>query len=526
MMIAAAGLTPVASAPYTRCTERDHAAVHRNHRHVLDEYANSPHANSSWRCVRDRVLKRFRYKHRAQQPAGPTAGGLFLLSRAAASRKQGRRGSRKMTDCAGRRIPLRVAIVGFGTVGRAVARLLVELAPPELELAAIINRDIARKIRPSIPSVVRWSESMDDALAPDIDVIVEVIGGRSPAESWIRRALLAGKSVVTANKQVMAHAGPALLETAAQGGRHLRFEAAVAGGVPVVRGIEQGLAGDDLTSVTGILNGTCNHVLSRMESARVPFRVALEEAQRLGFAEADPSDDVRGFDSQAKLAILSHLALRAQVDPGAIPTHPIDTIAAVDFVYAEQIGCTIRQVGRVERTADVRTVVAGVGPTLVPADSPLARVRGSENLVMLRGRFGGETTFGGRGAGGEPTAVAVVSDLLAIAREREPSAPRSSIRAQVSPEFTSAHYVRFTVSDRPGIIAAIATVFARHGIRIDSILQEPGFPELRRPFVVTLEPASSSAVRGAMKDISTFAFLGEPPVVLPVLSAVPAGVVA
>jgi homoserine dehydrogenase len=426
----------------------------------------------------------------------------------------------------GRAAPTRVAIAGFGTVGRAVARLLLELAPAELELTAIINRDVCRKIVPWVPPAVRWSDTIDDALGADVDIVVELIGGRAQAEAWIRRALGAGKSVVTANKQVMAHAGPELLDMAARAGRHLRFEAAVAGGVPVVQAIEHGLAGDDLTRVAGILNGTCNYVLSRMEAGRVSFCAALAEAQARGLAEADPSQDVQGLDAQAKLAILVQLALRAHVAPDAIPTCRIDTIDAVDFLYAEQLGCTIRQVGWAERTADPKTILAAVGPTLVPIDSALARVRGSENMVTLRGRFGGETTFGGLGAGGEPTAVAVVSDLLAIARAREPSAARSWSGADVSPEYTSSHYVRFTVADRPGIIAAIATVFARHGINIDAILQEPGFPELRRPFVVSLEPASSRAVDRAMNDMSAFDFLGEPPVVLPLLSAVPAGVFA
>jgi homoserine dehydrogenase len=423
--------------------------------------------------------------------------------------------------------PSRVAIAGFGTVGRSVARLLQELAPPELELAVIVNRSIDRKRVDWIDPRVRWSENIDDALGDGVDILVELIGGRSPAEEWIRRALQAGKSVVTANKQVIAHAGPELLEEAVRSGHQVRFEAAVAGGVPVIRAIEHGLAGDSLTRVAGILNGTCNYILSRMERQRIPFWEALAEAQALGLAEADPSQDIEGFDAQAKLAILAHVALRAHVPASAIQARRIDTIDAVDFLYAEQMGCTIRQVAWAERTADPRVLTAAVGPVLVPLDSPLARVRGSENLVTLRGRFGGETTFGGLGAGGEPTAVAVLSDLLAIAREAAPCGTRAAAaRAVVSPDFTSAYYVRFTVADRPGIIAALAAVFARHEINIDAILQEPGFPAGRRPFVVSLDPASSAAIERAMKDMSEFDFHGEPPVVLPVLSTVSPGAIA
>src|SRR3954466_15412305 len=195
--------------------------------------------------------------------------------------------------------PCRVAIAGFGTVGQSVARLMLDLNPRELELVAICNRDVARKRVDWIPSSVRWTDSLADVLTDDVDVIVELIGGRTPAEDWIRRALEAGKSVVTANKQVIAHAGPELLDVAERSGRHVRFEAAVAGGVPVVRAIEHGLAGDRLTRVAGILNGTCNYILSRMERDRVPFAAALAEAQSLGLAEADPTQDIEGFDAQA-----------------------------------------------------------------------------------------------------------------------------------------------------------------------------------------------------------------------------------
>lgn len=423
--------------------------------------------------------------------------------------------------------PARVAIVGFGTVGRSVARLLQELAPPELQLAVIVNRSVHRKRVDWVDPAVRWSDDINHALGDDVDVVVELIGGRSPAEQWIRRALRAGKSVVTANKQVIAQAGPELLEEAAQSGRHLRFEAAVAGGVPVVRAIEQGLAGDSLTRVAGILNGTCNYILSRMERERVTFQDALAEAQALGLAEADPSQDIEGFDAQAKLAILAHIAFGVHVRASAIESRRVDVIDAVDFGYAEQMGCTIRQIAWAERTGQPSVLKAGVGPSLVPLDSPLARVRGSENIVTLHGRFGGETTFGGLGAGGEPTAVAVLSDLLAVAREGARPVTRSPCaRVEVSPDFTSAYYVRFTVADRPGIIAALSTVFGRHEINIDAILQQPGFPAGRRPFVVTLDPCRSSAISQAMKDMSEFEFHGEAPVVLPVFSAASMGVLA
>ena len=438
-----------------------------------------------------------------------------------------RRRDRRVTPSASGSRPARVAIAGFGTVGRAVARLLQELAPPELQLSAIVNRSVHRKRVDWVHPSVRWTDDVADVLGGDVDIFVELIGGRSPAEDWIRRALGAGKSVVTANKQVIAHAGPELLDEAARLGRHLRFEAAVAGGVPVVRAIEQGLAGDSLTRVAGILNGTCNYILSRMERERVSFEDALAEAQSLGLAEANPSQDIEGLDAQAKLAILANIALGARVRTSDIESRRIDIIDVVDFAYAGQMGCTIRQIAWAERTGDAAVLRAGVGPALVPLDSPLARVRGSENLVTLQGRFGGETTFGGLGAGGEPTAVAVLSDLLAIAREGPPRAAQPEApRAEVSAESTSAYYVRFTVADRPGIIAELSAVFARHGINIDAILQQPGFPAGRRPFVVTLDPCPASAVDRAIRDVSQLDFHGEPPVVLPVFATASMGVLA
>jgi homoserine dehydrogenase len=420
---------------------------------------------------------------------------------------------------------VRVGLLGFGTVGQSVAKILCDGHVPRVELLQIFNRGIAAKRVDWVPQSIKWTENIDDVLASDVDVVVELVGGLHPAYEWVRAALLAGKSVVTANKQVIAHAGPELLEAAARSGSHVRFEAAVAGGVPVVRAIEHGLAGDRLTRVAGILNGTCNYILSRMERDGVEFRNALAEAQALGFAEADPSQDIEGFDAQAKLAILAHVALHAHVRASAIQSRRIDAIDAVDFLYAQQIGCTIRQIAWAERTDDPGVVRAAVGPALVPAGSPLARVRGSENLVMLRGQYGGETTFGGLGAGGEPTAVAVMSDLLAIAREGGSFAARAAaVRAEVTSEFVSPYYIRFTVADRPGIIATLATVFARHDINIDAILQQPGFPEGRRPFVVSLDPAPSTAIERAMREIAAFDFHGVPPVALPVLSTlVPAG---
>jgi homoserine dehydrogenase len=412
----------------------------------------------------------------------------------------------------------RVALAGFGTVGRSVARLLQDTSG-EVELVAILNRDVDRKRVDWVDEAVHWTDSIDDILDRPIDVFIELIGGRSPAEDWIGRALTHGISVVTANKQVIAHEGSSLLALAEVHDCHLRFEAAVAGGVPVIRAIESGLAGDRLTRVAGILNGTCNYILTRMEREGTAFADALREAQALGFAEANPSQDIDGLDAQAKLAILAMVALGIQAPPGAIPTRSIGAIDAVDFRYARRLGCTIRQVAWAERHGDFE-LSAGVGPTLVPVDSALAAVNGSENLVSIQGQFGGETTFGGRGAGGDPTAVAVLSDVLTIARGARPAVrARAAQSTQVSSDRATPYYVRFTVVDRPGIIAGLASVFAKHDINIDAILQEPGFPVSHRPFIVSLDAAPTAAVSAALGEIAGFDFHIEPMLAMPVFDS-------
>ena len=309
--------------------------------------------------------------------------------------------------------PLRVALLGFGTVGRSVARILSDGLHPELALSSVFSRHIAAKRVDWLPDGVVRTEAIEDVFASDADAVVEVVGGREPARSWIARALEQGRAVVTANKQVVAHHGPELFEIANAAGAPFLFEAAVGGGIPIVRALETGLAGDDLQAVTGILNGTCNYILTRMEISGAPLAEALEEAQRQGYAEADPTDDLDGADAAAKLAILAMIGLRIRVPPEAVAARSIRCVDPADFHHLRAAGATIRQIARVAKSPEAS---AAAGPAVVPIASPFARVRGSENLIAVRGRFGGDTLFAGRGAGGDPTAVAVVSDLLSVAR--------------------------------------------------------------------------------------------------------------
>ena len=366
----------------------------------------------------------------------------------------------------------KVAIVGFGTVGQAVARLLARELHPGVRLTHICNRQVDRKKVEWVGGDVVWTESFAEVLASPVDVVIELIGGLAPARNWIEQSLAAGKSVVTANKQVIAEAGASLRRLARRAGQELLFEAAVAGGIPIVRGVREGLCGDQLYRIQGVLNGTCNFILTKMDQERVSFADTVAEAQRLGYAEADPTADIDGNDARAKLAILISVALGRTVRVDDIPLRSIRPIGPIDFIYARRLGCVVKQVARATVRSD-GSVEAAVQPALVPETSTLARVGGSQNVVVVDGEFGGETAFSGCGAGGQPTAVAVVSDVLSVARGQAggdqggrsdaavPQAAEQENGDELSPvvrEFETPHYVRFTIRDRPGIIASLAGI--------------------------------------------------------------------
>ena len=415
---------------------------------------------------------------------------------------------------------LRVAIAGFGTVGSAVARILIEQrsGTSSFELTYILNRQIDKKRVEWVPRSVRWTDDIDEVLDSDIDVLVELVGGLDPAGTWVRRALASGKSVVTANKALIAAEGVALSELACRHRQHLAYGASVAGGVPVLSGLQEGLAGDELVRVSGILNGTCNYILTRMEQAGLSFADALLEAQRAGFAEADPSADVDGYDARAKITILSRVALGADVDLETVLCQSIRPITAVDLRYAAELGCTIRQISQAEVQRDALHIA--VQPMLVERALPHARVVGAQNIVVSTGRYGGETTFSGNGAGGNPTAVAVVSDLVALARLGTTSSESMSPALKkmlASSQFVMPHYTRYLVRDRPGILAAISQVLATYAINVDAVLQLPGHSREALPFAITLEPCSQQALDAALDEIGKLHFLAQPPLCLPIL---------
>jgi len=418
---------------------------------------------------------------------------------------------------------LKIGLLGFGTVGRSIAKILAQDANSPLLLTHIFNRSIERKKIDGLPAHVHWTSKVNEVLSSDVDVVVEVVGGLQPAGEWVRKALRAGKSVVTANKLLISEHGPELADLARKMGRRLEFGASVAGGIPAIIGIQEGLAGDRLYRIAGILNGTCNFILTKMESAGTGFEAALKEAQERGYAEADPSADVDGIDARAKLVILTQAGLRLRVRADQIPCRSISLIQAVDFMYASELKCAIRQISVAQKdTSRGVRLSAAVQPALVPAASLVAHAQGNQNIVTATGEFAGRMTFAGYGAGGDPTAVAVISDLYAIARtagappEALPGA--AEVPDSVSGDFTVPHYLRFVVRDRPGIVASLATILARHDISIDALLQKPGFPHSALSFVMTLEPSDGAVVNRALAEIAQLDFHVEPTLCLPIFN--------
>lgn len=415
---------------------------------------------------------------------------------------------------------LRIGLLGFGTVGSSFAEVLAA-SGSEIKITRVFNRSVERKKTHEraqfLPAGVVWTEdALSVCTAPDVDIVVELIGGLDPIEEWLTVALNSGKQVVTANKQLIAYRGARLIGLAAEKGRQLRYNAAVAGGVPVIPGIVQGLSGDRITRISGILNGTCNFILSLMEQG-AEYADVLSQAQKLGYAEANPSADVDGFDARAKLCVLARLALRAELNPDEVPAQTISTVSATDFAYAKELGCTIRQVSRAERDGD-GVVRARVGPMLVPREMPIAWSKDTQNMVVTSGLFGGDVVFSGHGAGGHPTAVAVLSDVFAVSagsgQVHFPAAP-----VPVNGDVVAPHYLRFVVKDKPGIVAAIAGALAKHQVNIDSLLQHRGHAADKLPFVVTTEPCLRSLLENAVKEMAAMEFMIEPPVVLQVLTS-------
>jgi homoserine dehydrogenase len=366
---------------------------------------------------------------------------------------------------------LRVALAGFGTVGSSVARLLRD-RHPGLHLAHVVTRGGTARRVPWTPAETAWSETPTGALADRVDVFVEVMGGLEPARSWVVAALEAGCDVVTANKQLLAHHGTELFALAAARGRTLACEAAVAGGVPVLRAAAEGIAGDRVRGVAGILNGTCNYILSRMSAAGIEHADALAEAQHHGFAEADPSADLDGADAAAKLCVLARVAMGRHLLPGDVACRTIREVGAADLRLSARAGFAVRQLA-VCMEIGPGDLTARVGPALVPQGSIWASTAMNNNLVVLAGETGGDTGYFGAGAGGGPTSVAVVSDLCAIARGAPSLAPvwAAARACRVVPAPPAPHYVRTAEGNGADRLCQAA---ADAGVPVERVLADPG----------------------------------------------------
>jgi homoserine dehydrogenase len=429
---------------------------------------------------------------------------------------------------------VRVGIVGYGTVGRATAEILAghaaEITQRTGGIAVSVTR-ISRKTPRASESgtngaqvVQHWREVVN---ATDVDIVVEAVGGTAVAYEVVRAALENGKPVVTANKALLALHGEELFALARQKNLPIGIEASVAGGVPVIRAISEALAADRIQAIYGIVNGTCNYILTQMELRGVGFDQALLQAQAAGYAEADPSLDIDGLDARDKIGILARIAFGHPIQAEEIAVTGIRNITATDFHYAHRLDSTIRLVASAERIED--TIHIAVQPWLEPRDSMLAKADGANNAIFIAGEKVGTQMLFGRGAGGDATGTAVLSDVLQIAQQIAhghvtPSAFSGFQSARplrlVSRPRPVRWFLRLTVKDRPGILARTAEAIANEGINIDSVIQEPNMPKDNLSFVITLEPISEATVLRAVKSINDFDFMKSPVLLLPMISAV------
>ncbi len=422
--------------------------------------------------------------------------------------------------------PLSVGVAGLGTVGAGVLRVLRDnaglvsaRAGRAVAVVAVSARD--RKRDRGVPTAgLRW---YDDPVAlasdPAVDVVVELIGGSDgPAAALVSAALAAGKPVVTANKALLAVHGAALAAQAEAAGVTLAFEAAVAGGIPVIKALREGLAANGISRIAGILNGTCNYILTTMRDHGREFADVLAEAQRLGYAETDPSFDIDGIDAAHKLAILAALAFNRPVDFASVHIEGIRAVSALDILFAGELGYRIKLLGIARRTE--AGIESRVHPCMVPQSSPIARVDGVYNAVVAEGDFVGRVMLEGRGAGAGPTASAVVADLIDLARGRlapvwgadglalshAPSVPMSA--------HIGAYYLRLMVVDRPGVIADVTAALRDAGVSLESMIQRGRAPGEAVPVVLVTHETNEAAMLGALDDIAAMDAVLEPPALI------------
>ncbi|MGE4218676.1 MAG: homoserine dehydrogenase [Alphaproteobacteria bacterium] len=419
--------------------------------------------------------------------------------------------------------PLNIAIAGLGTVGAGTVRLLAEQrdllaarAGRPLRVTAVSARSRTRDRGVDLGGMRWYDDPVAMAADADADVVVELIGGSDgPARKVVETAIAAGRHVVTANKAMLALHGAGLASAAEAKGVSLAYEAAVAGGIPIIKALREGLAGNQVERVRGILNGTCNYILTTMRETGRDFGDVLREAQELGYAEADPSFDIDGIDAAHKLAILTSVAFGTQVDFESVYIEGVRHVGAIDIEYAEELGYRIKLLGIAERTA--HGIQQRVHPTMVPKGMPLAAVEGVFNAVQTTADFVDTTVLEGRGAGAGPTASAVVADLVDIACGRcvptfgvpasvlEPATP-SAMNRHIGP-----YYVRLTVIDEPGVFADVAAILRDHRISIESVIQRGRNEMAAVPVVIITHETVEASMRGALEAIAALQSVPEPP---------------
>jgi homoserine dehydrogenase len=408
---------------------------------------------------------------------------------------------------------IRVGLLGCGTVGGGVVRILDREADDitarvgaRLEVTRVAVRDLARDRGLPLADGVLTDDPAAVAEADDVDLVVEVMGGRGLAGDLVRRALAAGKPVVTANKELIAHEGPELHDLAAERGVDLLYEAAVAGAIPIIKPLTESLAGDRVRRVVGILNGTTNFILTKMTEDGAPYADVLAEAQALGYAEADPTADVGGHDAASKTAILASLAFDTKVHAEDVFREGIESVTATDIRVAERLGYVVKLLG-IASEADDGAVAVRVHPTFLPRTHPLAAVRDSFNAIYVEADAAGELMFYGRGAGSLPTGSAVVGDVLQAARNLLRTAPGAVVsrhrekRIRPIEELETQYYVLLDVDDTAGVLAAVAATFGRHDVSVAQVWQEGAGDHAQ--LVLITHRALESALRATVDDLAS-----------------------
>jgi homoserine dehydrogenase len=420
-----------------------------------------------------------------------------------------------------------VGVIGFGTVGTGVAKILLDNATlirrrvgVPIELVRIADLDVTRDRGIALPPGVLTNDVKEVLNDPNVHIVVELIGGYDFAKRLILDAIAAGKEVVTANKALLALHGEEIFAAASRRGVDVGFEASVGGGIPVIQAVKEGLAANAIQSIYGIINGTSNYILSRMTNEGKGFDETLVEAQRAGYAEADPTFDIEGTDSAHKLAILANLAFGTPINFKELYTEGITHVTKHDIAYARELGYTIKLLGIAKLVEG--DVEARVHPTMLPGDSPLAKIEGVYNAIQLVGDAVGDVVLVGRGAGDLAAGSAVVSDIIASARNllkggagRVPPASfqpneRRPLRMRPMEEIRSLYYLRFMVIDRPGVLSQIAGELGRCGISISSMLQKGRREGQTVPIVIKTHMARERDVQSALREINRMAFMSEP----------------